>query len=161
MRNEFTSSTHKKKTSVRIKGSRPSKEETIQAKEKFLKSFSANGNVRAACMSAGVDRSAVHYWNEHDEQFSMLYNLAKEDVNDAIRGEIFRRAMIGDERFVTSQGKVVYHDNKPLTYREKSDVLLMFHAKARMPNEYRDKAAVINAILPKEYINVPEDGTEP
>lgn len=136
-------STSKKRTShvrttSRRNGVRLTKEETIQAKEKFLRSFAINGNVRAACLSAGIDRSTVYNWSEHDEQFSMQYNLAKEDVNDAIRGEIYRRAMIGDEKFVTSMGKVVYHDDKPLTFREKSDTLLMFHAKSRMP-EYRDK----------------------
>jgi hypothetical protein len=125
MVNELTSSTYKKKTSVRMRGSRPTKEERKEAQEKFLKSFAANGNVRAACMVAGVDRTAVHYWNEHDEQFSMKYNLAKEDVNDTIRAEIFRRGVIGEERFVTSVGKVVYHEGKPLTIREKSDTLLM------------------------------------
>jgi hypothetical protein len=140
MQNEFTSSTHKK-TSIRSRGSRPSKEQRIEAQEKFLKAFASNGNVRVACLAAGVDRSAVHYWAEHDEQFNMRYNLAKEDVNDAIRGEIYRRGMFGDERYVTSMGKVVYHDDKPLTIREKSDTLLIFHAKSRMP-EYREKQQV-------------------
>lgn len=135
------------RTSVRSQGHRPTQAEKIEAQEKFLKSFASNGNVRAACMAAGIDRSTVHYWSEHDEQFSMQYNLSKEDVNDAIRAEIYRRGMFGEERFVTSMGKVVYHEDKPLTIKEKSDVLLMFHAKARMP-EYRDKQTVdMNANL--------------
>ena len=133
-----TSSTLIKSTSVRVKGQKINKEQRKEVQEKFLKSFAANGNVRAACMASGIERTTVHYWNEHDEQFSMQYNLAKEDVNDTIRAEIFRRAVIGEERFVTSVGKVVYHDGKPLTIREKSDTLLMFHAKSRMPTEYRD-----------------------
>lgn len=155
-----TSSPFKKSTSVRVKGQKISNEQRKETQEKFLKSFAANGNVRAACMAAGIDRSTVHYWSEHDEQFSMRYNLAKEDVNDAIRAEIYKRAVIGEERFVTSMGKVVYHDGKPLTIREKSDTLLIFHAKSRMP-EYRDKAAIISTILPKEYVNIPEDGIDP
>ncbi len=133
-----TSSTRKKGTSVRIVGQRLTKAQRKEAQEKFLKSFASNGNVRAACLSAGIDRSTVHRWNEHDEQFSMQYNLAKEDVNDTIRGEIFRRAMIGDEKYVVSGGMVVEYQGKPLTFRAKSDTLLIFHAKARMP-EYRDK----------------------
>jgi hypothetical protein len=152
-------STSKKTTSTYRSGPRFSKEQRKEVQKKFLKSFAANGNVRAACMAAGIERTTVHYWSEHDEEFSMQYNLAKEDVNDTIRAEIFKRAVIGEERFVTSVGKVVYHEGKPLTIREKSDTLLMFHAKSRMP-EYRDKAAIINNILPKEYINVPEDGSE-
>lgn len=141
-----SASTHLR-TSGRRPGNRLTKDETKLAKEKFLKSFASNGNVRAACMVAGIDRSTVHNWSEHDAQFSMQYNLAKEDVNDAIRGEIYRRAMIGEEKIVTSMGKVVYHENKPLTVREKSDTLLMFHAKSRM-SEYRDKQQLdINGTL--------------
>ena len=135
---ELTSSTYKKKTSVRNRGSRPSEAERKEAQETFLKSFVANGNVRDGCLAAGIDRTAVHYWSEHDAEFSIRYNLAKEDINDAIRAEILRRSMIGEERFITSMGKVVYHEGQPLTIQEKSDTLLMFQAKARMPTEYRD-----------------------
>jgi hypothetical protein len=158
MANEFTSSSHKKKTSVRSKGSRPTKEERQEAQGRFLKAFASNGNVRAACMVAGIDRSTIHYWAEHDEQFSMQYNLAKEDVNDAIRAEIYRRGMFGEERYVVSQGKLVQgSDGKPLTIREKSDTLLIFHAKSRMP-EYREKqqmelsgtVAGVGVYLPKK-----------
>ena len=145
------------RTSRRRQGIRLTKAQTIAAQAAFLKSFANNGNVRAACAQAGIDRSTVHAWEEHDETFSLRYNLSKEDVNDMIRAEIYRRAMIGEERFVTSMGKVVYHEEKPLTIREKSDTLLIFHAKARMP-EYREKNALtINTILPKEYVNLPDD----
>lgn len=144
MREHSTTPSSKKgasRTSVRRHGTRPTAEERRVAQETFLKAFANNGNVRAACMAAGIDRSTVHYWAEHDEPFSMRYTLAKEDVNDAIRAEIYRRGMFGDEEYVTSMGKVVYHDGAPLTIRRKSDVLLMFHAKSRMP-EYRDKQQV-------------------
>ncbi len=130
------------RTSARRPGHRLTEEQTHEAQEKFLKAFASNGNVRVACTAAGIDRSTVHAWTEHDEQFSMEYNLAKEDVNDAIRAEIYRRGMFGEERFVVAQGRIVNGpDGKPLTYREKSDTLLIFHAKSRMP-EYRDKQQV-------------------
>src|SRR5450755_3537788 len=136
------------RTSTRRPGHRLTKEQTQEAQEKFLKAFASNGNVRVACATAGIDRSTVHAWTEHDERFSMEYNLAKQDVDDAIRAEIYRRGMFGEERFVVAQGKIVYGpDNpdgsrgKPLTYKEKSDTLLIFHAKSRMP-EYRDKQQV-------------------
>lgn len=129
--------THKKDTSENRQGIRLSKEQREEAQSKFLKTFAVSGNVRSACLQAGIDRSTVHYWSEHDEKFSMQYNIAKEDVNDVIRGEVLKRAVIGEERIVTSMGKVVYHEGQPLTTKEKSDTLLMFHAKSRMP-EYRD-----------------------
>jgi hypothetical protein len=133
-------STHKR-TSVRRAGHKLNKGQTEEAQDKFLKAFANNGNVRAACLIAGVDRSTIHAWAEHFEEFNFSYNLAKEDVNDAIRGEIFRRGMFGEERFITSMGNVVYHEGKPLTIKEKSDTLLMFHARARMP-EYREKQQI-------------------
>jgi hypothetical protein len=82
-----TSSPSKKSTSIRVKGQRIRVNQRKETQEKFLKSFASNGNVRAACMAAGIDRSTVHYWNEHDQDFNMRYNLAKEDVNDTIRAE--------------------------------------------------------------------------
>jgi hypothetical protein len=143
-----TSKKNHVRTSSRSQGVRLTKEQTQEAQDKFLKAFASNGNVRAACMSAGIDRQTVYRWSEHDEQFAMKYNLAKADVDDAIRAEIYRRGMFGEERFVVAQGKIVYGpDNpdgtrgKPLTYKEKSDTLLIFHAKSRMP-EYRDKQQV-------------------
>lgn len=143
MAESSSSSSPKKRasTSVHAKGRRMNSAQRKEAQEKFLKSFASNGIVRAACLAAGIDRTTVRYWEEHDEQFSMQYNLAKADVDDAIRAEIYRRAMFGEERYVTSIGKVVEHEGKPLTYREKSDTLLIFHAKARMP-EYRDRQQV-------------------
>ena len=138
-----TSKKNHVRTSSRSQGVRLTKEQTQEAQDKFLKAFASNGNVRAACMSAGIDRQTVYRWSEHDEQFTMKYNLAKADVDDAIRAEIYRRGMFGEERYVVAQGKLVYGpDGKtPLTFKEKSDTLLIFHAKSRMP-EYRDKQQV-------------------
>lgn len=174
MEKKIDSSTPKKGASRRVRttnrrvGERMKQEERLVIQEKFLKSFAGNGNVRAACMAAGVDRSIVHYWAEHDEQFSMQYTLAKEDVNDAIRAEIFRRAMFGEEEPVISMGKPIYEEvtvmengkpvtrRKMLTIKRKSDLLLMFQAKARMP-EYREKSTLFMKELPKEYIGIAPD----
>lgn len=133
--------TFKKGTSDYPPGPRFTKEQRKETQETFLKSFAVNGNVRAACIQAGVDRSTVHYWAEHDEEFNIKYNQAKEDVNDIIRSEILKRGIVGEKRYVTSAGKVVYHEGQPLTIQEKSDTLLIFHAKSRMP-EYRDKQSI-------------------
>lgn len=152
------------RTSARRQGQRPTGEQKRQAQEAFLKSFANSGNVRAACMAAGIDRSTIYAWAEIDEQFSIQYNLAKQDVDDAIRAEIFRRAMYGEEEVVTSMGKPVYEqilltdpvdgtlkldkngkpmyrNGKMVTQKRRSDILLMFQAKARMP-EYREKQQV-------------------
>jgi hypothetical protein len=131
------------KKNVRRRGQHPTQEERIELQDKFLKAFASNGNVRVACASAGISRTSIYAWIEHDADFSMRYNMAQKDVDDAIRAEIYRRAMFGEERYVVAQGKIVYApDGKtPLTFKEKSDTLLIFHAKSRMP-EYRDKQQV-------------------
>jgi hypothetical protein len=144
---EYTTTPSPKKTriSTRRQGVRLTTAQRIEAQAAFLKSFANAGNVRAACMAANVDRSTVRQWEEHDTDFSLKYGQSKLDVDDAIRGEIYRRGMFGEEKIVVSMGKVVYDkDGKPMTTREKSDTLLIFHAKARMP-EYREKQEVTHS----------------
>ncbi len=132
----------------RRQGQRMTAEERKTAQEKFLKSFSLTANVRAACLNAGVDRSQIYRWQEHDELFSFKFKQATEDANDMIRGEMFRRAVQGVEEPVVSVGKVVYVEDekekgkmKMLTVKKYSDNLLSLLAKARMP-EFREKSQV-------------------
>lgn len=127
------------RTSTRRPGQKLTKEETAEKQEIFLHAFSSTANVRAACMKAGIDRSTVRQWEEHDETFNLRYNEAKLDADDLIRAELWRRGTQGYEKPVVGFGKVVYgQDGKPLMERVYSDQLLMFIARARMP-EYRDK----------------------
>jgi hypothetical protein len=141
--NTSTPYTHKRR-----QGQRLTKEQRIAVQEKFLKSFSMTANIRAACMSAGIDRSLVYYWQEHDETFSMRFNIAEQEANDVIRAELFRRAVQGYEKPVVSVGKVVYDkDGKPMTERVYSDTLLSLLARSRMP-EFREKQSVdLNATV--------------
>jgi hypothetical protein len=126
----------------RRSGQRLSKAERATAQEKFLKAFSMTANVRAACLSAGISRTTVYEWHEHDQDFSILFKQAELDANDLVRGELFRRAVQGVEKPVVSIGKLVYDkDGKPLMVREYSDNLLSLLAKARMP-EFREKQQV-------------------
>jgi len=126
---------------MRRQGQRFTKEQRVAAQEKFLRTFSMTANVRAACMSVGIDRSTVYAWQEHDPDFSFKFNIASEEANDVIRAELFRRAVQGIDKPVVSMGKMVYHDGKPLTERVYSDSLLSLLAKSRMP-EFRDKQKV-------------------
>jgi hypothetical protein len=167
---------------MRRQGQRMNAKERKAAQEKFLKSFSMTANVRAACLNAGIDRSMVYYWQEHDTEFSLQFNIASEEANDMIRAALWKRGVEGVERRVISMGRVVCEEEpmldaqgkpvydakgkplmrsgKPIMEREYSDSLLSLLAKARMP-EYRDKGLVINNILPKEYHFDPnQDGCE-
>ncbi len=101
-------------------------DERSLAQQKFLVRFRKTGTILQAARSAKVDRSTVYYWLEHDQQFYLDYHDAIKDVNDAIVDEIDRRGRRG------------YKEGKITKY---SDTLLIFLAKARMP-EFRDKSQV-------------------
>lgn len=98
----------------------------------FLAAFIELANESGACRAVSIDRSTVRQWEEHDAAFSLKYQDAREQVNDSIRGEIFRRAKTGyDEEVATPKGDVV-------TIHKYSDRLMEFLAKARM-SEFREK----------------------
>lgn len=123
----------------------------------FLATFEQSANVTQACKAAGIDRSMVYLWLEHDAEFSMLYHQAEQIANDAIRAEIFRRGHDGWDEDVYSFGKFQG------TVRKYSDTLLIFLAKARMP-EFRDKSQLdvnTNARTVEIYkIRIPENGRD-
>jgi hypothetical protein len=145
-------------------------DERQKAKEVFLQAFAMTANVRAACIRAGIDRSQVYRWQEHDETFSMQFKQASEDANDVIRAELFRRAVQGIEKPVVSLGRVVYgKDEKPLMERVYSDSLLSLLAKARMP-EFRDKQQLehtgkdgtpLQSSVVVYQVRIPDNGRDP
>lgn len=112
----------------------------------FIDAFVLHGIVTRACQEVGIHRTLLRQWEEHDEKFSLAYNLAKEKVNDMYRDEARRRAVDGVETYVISQGKIVYikgenDELSPLIERKYSDTMLQFIMKARM-SEYREKSQV-------------------
>lgn len=121
--------------------------ETIQ--EKFLLALSKTANIRAACRAAGINRSTVYYWQEHDTEFSMRFNIANQEANDLLLAAAWERGVKGTEKPVVSMGKQVYVEKlvrnrvekQPLMERVYSDSLLALLMKARMP-EFRDKQQV-------------------
>lgn len=133
------------RTSTRRQGQHMTAEERKVAQETFLRSFALTANVRAACLKAGVARSTIYAWQEHDTAFGLRFRQASEDANDLIRAELFRRAVQGVEEPVVSVGKLVYIEEngqrKPLTRKVYSDQLLSLLAKARMP-EFRERQRV-------------------
>lgn len=145
----YTSALSKK----RRKGQRMKAEQRIAAQAMFLAVYEKTASVLAAAEQAEIDRTLVYYWQEHDEQFLFAYNLADKAANMHIEAEIRRRAIDGWDEPLVSAGKRLG------TVRKYSDTLLIFYAKRRMP-EYRDKAPTLSVVLPKEYINLPEDGVD-
>ncbi len=105
-------------------------------KELFLDSFSECANVMLAARAAGVHRSTIYLWLEHDQDFSIAFNLAKDNARDVLRAEIKRRGVDGWDEEVYQLGHFAG------TVRKYSDTLLIFQAKALMPDEYRDRQTV-------------------
>lgn len=106
---------------------RPKKE----SQRLFLEAYADHANVMLAAKAAGVHRSTVYLWLEHDDDFSFAFNQAKEDARDTLRAEIYRRGVEGWDEDVYQVGK---YAGKVHKY---SDVLLIFHSKMMMP-EYRE-----------------------
>lgn len=124
-----------KKKRVRISHEPLTAEEHAEAQRVFLAEYGKYGNVTDGCKKAGISRTTVYRWQEHDETFGLQFNQAKETYCDSLRHEIHRRAHTG-------VSKPIYQGGKRVGYvREFSDTLLIFEAKARMP-EYRDKLQV-------------------
>lgn len=124
-----------KKMRVRGRGKHLSVRQRAQVQATFLDAFAKTANVTESCEIAGIHRSTVYDWQEHDEAFSLQYHVAEAEANDRIRTEIRRRAIDGWDEDVYQLGHFAGK------VRKYSDTLLIFHAKARMP-EYRDKLDV-------------------
>lgn len=151
MSNEISKSPSYTRTSVRGKGHRLTKQETQEIQEKFLQAFSVSSSVRASCQHAGINRSTIRNWEEHDSTFSFRYKEAKDEANDRILEEIRRRAIAGYERPRVSCGKLVYDEKGELvTEKVYSDILLSLLAKARLP-EFREKTVSDTTI---ENVNI-------
>ncbi len=126
----------------RRRGQQLTPDQKRTAQTLFLEEFARNANVTAACRRAGIDRSTVYRWQEHDTAFTIRYHEAEAEANDVVRAAIFRRAVNGVDKPLHHNGRMVTDaDGRPVTVKEYSDTLLIFLAKARMP-EFRDKQQV-------------------
>ncbi|MQA92562.1 MAG: hypothetical protein GEU90_20460 [Gemmatimonas sp.] len=113
----------------------------IQKMELVTDALAEVGTVSEACRRAGIARATYYRWLDDDPAFQAQVDEAQEAHNDAIRNEIERRAVEGVRKPVG-----FYKGEHGGTFvQEYSDTLLIFHAKARMP-EYRDKVDVQQTI---------------
>jgi hypothetical protein len=121
----------------RKKKEKPVELDTSSVKQRrFLKAFAQHGNITAAARVAGCDRASHRYWLENDPDYLEKFRTADEEACDVLRAEIFRRAAVGIDK------PVFYKGARVATVKEYSDGLLMFLARARMPNEFRDRVDI-------------------
>jgi hypothetical protein len=123
----------------------------------FLAEYAACGSISEAAEKADVARGRHYAWLKEDETYAARFEDAHQQYCDSIESEIRRRGRDGIERPIVYQGQFTYEplrnrdgsvrvdehgkpmlSKKPLTIREYSDNLLMFHAKRHMPELYRE-----------------------
>ena len=105
-------------------------------KKQFIAALLENGGfVEQAVRTAKTSRRFINDQYNGDPDFALLWDTVMELANEAIEQEIYRRAVTGVDKPLTNKGFLTGD-----TIKEWSDNLLMFLAKARMPNKYRDRA---------------------
>lgn len=143
---------------MRKRGGPMSVKRRSQAQEAFLLVFAESANLTQAAAAAGVNRSTVYDWQEHDETFSMRYKQAEAEACDVIRAAVHEHAIRGWDEPVVSMGKVVYVDNKPLMLHKYDSSLLARLAAARLP-EFREKVDInanIQGNMSHDFADDPE-----
>ena len=113
----------------------------------FLEAFAKSGITLLACAAASIHRSTLYAWLDTDPDFAARYALARAEADDVIRAEIYRRAIEGLQRTKSvavqgPDGKV--ESTRVETVTDYSDTLLIFLAKARMP-EFRERPRVVES----------------
>lgn len=76
------------------------------------------GTLTAGCKAAKISPNTVYKWREHDDEFLMSEQQAREMCADELEAVVLRRA------------------------KGRSDILAMFMLKAMRPEKYRDNAHI-------------------
>lgn len=105
----------------------------------FLVAFRTTGTIAATAKKAGVGRRTVYDWMAHDAAFKAKFDSADSDFCDAVEDEMIRRGLGGVDKPVFYKGVEV------ATVKEYSNDLLMFVAKARMPEKYKERRELTGA----------------
>lgn len=103
-------------------------------KKQFITALLDNGGfVQQAVRTAKTSREFINNQYNTDPEFALLWETVMELANETIEQEIYRRAVTGVDKPLSNKGMLTGDSIK-----EWSDNLLMFLAKARMPQKYRD-----------------------
>lgn len=102
--------------------------------KRFLKVLLENGGfVEAAIREVHTSRRWLNQTLDSDEEFAALYQTIRDQNNERIEQEIYRRAVTGVDEPLSYKGQLTGD-----TKKQWSDNLLIFFAKANMPEKYRD-----------------------
>jgi len=99
----------------------------------FLDELSKNPNVSRAARIAGVNRATAYKHKKSNDAFSAAWDEAIEEAVDVMEEEMWRRAVEGTNRPIIHKGEVTG------TFKEYSDTLMIFLAKAHRPERFRER----------------------
>ena len=109
-------------------------------KRRYLSAYVETGNHSASAAKAGVTCRTTLNWRKDEsienQRFLHAFEIAEKLRCDRIDDEIYRRAVNGWHEPVFYQGEQVGEKWR------RSDVLLIFAAKAMMPEKYRERYEV-------------------
>lgn len=108
----------------------------------FLAALGRTANIRAACVDAGVSRSAVYERRDNHPDFAASMAASLEDAVDDLELEARRRALEGCERPVFGSGGPGVGSVQVGSVVEYSDTLMVFLLKAHRPAVYRENVRV-------------------
>ena len=76
---------------------------------RFPREFARTGSASAACRAARLARRTVYNWRDADADFRASWEAARARGVDRLRDEAMERALVGDERPVWREGRIVDH----------------------------------------------------
>lgn len=112
---------------------------TPKKQQAFLDALAVRGNVRDACLAAGVPRRTVYDWRNADPEFATHWDTALDMAADTMEREAWRRAVEGTEKPVFGPRGPNKGSGEIGRIREYSDTLLIFLLKAARPQKYRER----------------------
>lgn len=122
-----------KKRTLKVKQAYDKGRFDTEMREQYLELIREGVTNKDAAAACGCGTRYFKRRRDLDPSFEQAYQEARADGDDVIRAEIKRRGVDGVKRAIYHDGKVVGHK------LEYSDQLLMFLAKARMPQEFGDR----------------------
>lgn len=113
-------------------------------RDAFIEALSTTGNVKLACVAAGIGRTTVYTERKNNDGFAQSWDVALEEAADLLEDEARRRAVEGVAEPIIYKGKIVTIADPetgietPLILRKYSDTLLIFLLKGARPEKYRE-----------------------
>jgi hypothetical protein len=98
---------------------------------RFFEALRNGGNVRAACLAAGVGRTIVYRHRAQSAAFRGRWDEALEEATDVLEAEARRRALAGSDALLA----LLLKAHRPALYRDTVDLRLELRREAEQVAE--------------------------